>query len=97
MNYAEIGIVAESGTGTRAGGRAALLRAINEVMREGRRGRTEPEQIPFFCECQRNDCSEPYWLTAEAYDERRTEAWRPLVLPGHELERPEIGRQGASR
>jgi hypothetical protein len=44
----------------------ALLRRVNEVMREGRRGQTEPERIPFFCECRRADCYEPVWLTADA-------------------------------
>jgi hypothetical protein len=63
-----------------------LYRRINEVMREGRRDRTDGEEIPFFCECQRTDCYEPIWLTATAYDERRTEAQRPLTLPGHEHE-----------
>jgi hypothetical protein len=62
----------------------ALLRRVNEFMREGRRGQTEPEQIPFFCECRRTDCYEPVWLTADAYDVRRAEAQQPLVLPGHE-------------
>lgn len=62
----------------------ALLRRVNDVMREGRRGQTEPERIPFFCECRRADCYEPVWLTADAYDERLAEAEEPLVLPGHE-------------
>lgn len=62
----------------------ALLRRVNEVMREGRQGRIEPERIPFFCECRRADCYVPVWLTADAYDDRRAEAQAPLVLPGHE-------------
>jgi hypothetical protein len=62
----------------------ALLRRVNEVMREGRRGQTEPERIPFFCECRREDCYAPVWLTADAYDDRRAEAQASLVLPGHE-------------
>ncbi len=73
-----------------------LLRRINEVMREGRRGRTEPELIPFFCECQSDDCYEPLWLTAQAYDEHRTGS-RRLLLPGHELERSHMKRERASR
>jgi hypothetical protein len=64
----------------------ALLRRVNEIMREGRRGQTEPERIPFFCECRRADCYEPVWMTAGAYDERRAEAQGPLILPGHERE-----------
>jgi hypothetical protein len=64
----------------------ALLRRVNEVLREGRRGQTEPERIPFFCECRRADCYQPVWLTAGAYDERRTESQDPLILPGHEHE-----------
>ena len=69
-----------------------LLRRINEVMREGRRGRTEPELIPFFCECHRDDCYEPLWLTTASYDRRRIGS-RRLILPGHELERPEMKRR----
>jgi hypothetical protein len=61
-----------------------LLRRINEVMRDGRRGRIEAECIPFFGECERDDCYEPFWLTADDYDARRTEARRSLILPGHE-------------
>jgi hypothetical protein len=72
-----------------------LLRRINEVMREGRRGQIGTEWIPFFCECQRDDCYEPFWLTADEYDELRTETQRPLILPGHELERSELKRQRA--
>ena len=64
----------------------ALLRRVNDVMREGRRGQTEPERIPFFCECRRPDCYEPVWLTADAYDQRRPRAKEPLILPGHERE-----------
>jgi hypothetical protein len=71
--------------GARAAERTpALLRRVNEVMREGRRGQTEPERIPFFCECRRAGCYEPVWLTADAYDRRRAEAQEPLILPGHE-------------
>jgi hypothetical protein len=66
-----------------------LFRRINEVMREGRRGQIGAEWIPFFCECQRDDCYEPFWLTIDEYDELRTETQRPLILPGHELERPD--------
>jgi hypothetical protein len=62
----------------------ALLRHVNEVMREGRRGQSKPERIPFFCECRRADCYEPVWLTADAYDQRRGEEQEPLLLPGHE-------------
>ena len=62
----------------------ALLRRVNEVMREGRRGQTEPERIPFFCECRRADCYVPVWLTADAYDDRRAEAQESLILSGHE-------------
>jgi hypothetical protein len=73
------------------------MRRINEAMREGRRSQTKPELIHFFCECQRDDCYEPVWLTADAYDKLCTGLRRPLILPGHELERPEMKRQRASR
>lgn len=62
-----------------------LLRQVNELMREGRRGQAEPERIPFFCECERADCYEPVWLTSDMYDERRSGRPQPLVLPGHDL------------
>jgi hypothetical protein len=83
--YLETGI--ESGRrprGAMARRSPFLLRRINEVMREGRRGRTEAEWIPFFCECERHDCYEPFWLTADEYDARRIDAQRSLILPGHE-------------
>jgi hypothetical protein len=67
----------------------ALLRQVNELMREGRRGYADPEQIPFFCECRRADCYEPVWLTGDMYDERYAEAREPLILPGHEHARGE--------
>jgi hypothetical protein len=62
-----------------------LLRQVNELMREGRRGQAEQERIPFFCECARPDCYSPVWLTSDMYDERRSEWRQPLVLAGHEL------------
>jgi rubrerythrin len=65
-----------------------LHRRINKVMREGRRDRTDGEEIPFFCECQRTDCHEPIWLTAAAYDERRTEAHRPAHIAGSRRSTP---------
>jgi hypothetical protein len=65
----------------------ALLYRVNEVMREGRRGQNEPERIPFFCECRRADCYAPVWLTADAYDQRRSGSEPSLVSPSHELAR----------
>jgi hypothetical protein len=73
-----------------------LLRQVNELMREGRRDQTEQERIPFFCECERADCYEPVWLTSDMYDERRSDWWQPLILPGHEHATGEArSRQGA--
>ena len=63
----------------------ALLRQVNEVMRDERRGLAEQERIPFFCECDRSDCYKPVWLTGEMYDERRAEERHALILPGHEV------------
>ena len=74
-----------------------LLRKVNELMRDGRRGQTEPEQVPFFCECERADCYEPVWLTGDMYDERRAEAHQPLILPGHEHARGELQWQQTAR
>ena len=75
----------------------ALLRQVNELMREGRRGYAEPERVPFFCECRRADCYEPVWLTGDMYDERRAEAQQPLILPGHEHARGELQWQQTAR
>ena len=69
----------------------ALLRQVNELMREGRQGQAEEERIPFFCECERADCYEPVWLTSDMYDGRRSELQQPLILPGHE---PATGEAG---
>lgn len=52
--------------------RPGLLRRVNELMREGRRGPAEQERIPFFCECEQTECCEPVWLTGDMYDERRS-------------------------
>jgi hypothetical protein len=62
-----------------------LLRQVNDLMREEYRGQGEQDRVPFFCECERADCYEPVWLTSDMYDERCSEWWQPLVLPGHEL------------
>jgi hypothetical protein len=75
----------------------ALLRQVNELMREGRRGYPEPERVPFFCECRRADCYEPVWLTGDMYDERRAEAHQPLILPGHEHAGGELQWQQTAR
>jgi hypothetical protein len=63
----------------------ALLRRANELMRDARWGRAGVDRIPFFCECRRDECFEPVWLTNEMYDARLAESGQPLVLPGHEL------------
>jgi len=65
--------------------RPGLLRRVNELMQEGRRGVAEQERIPFFCECERVDCDEPVWLTSDMYAARRLHRRQPLILPGHEL------------
>jgi hypothetical protein len=45
---------------------------------------------------ERADCYEPVWLTSDMYDERRSESWQPLILPGHEHPIGEVrSRQGA--
>ena len=74
-----------------------LLRQVNELMREGRRGQTEQERIPFFCECERADCYEPVWLTSDMYDVRCSEWRQPLVLPGHDLATGEAQRNHGAR
>jgi hypothetical protein len=71
---------------TLTAGSEALRRRVNQVMRDGRQGRAEQEQIPFFCECGRVHCSEPVWLTVEGYDRRRASIGEPLLLHEHAVE-----------
>jgi hypothetical protein len=80
---AEQTLMAEAGTVSAA--RPGLLRRVNELMQEGRRGLAEQERIPFFCECERVDCDEAVWLTSDMYEKRRLHRPHPLILPGHEL------------
>jgi hypothetical protein len=75
----------------------ALLRQVNDLMREGRLGYAEPDPVPFFCECRRAECYEPVWLTGDMYDERRADARQPLILPGHEHAKGEAPWQQTAR
>ena len=50
--------------------RAAVLRRSNELMRELVTDSSAGE-MPFFCECEREGCFAPVWLTATEYDEAR--------------------------
>ena len=81
---AEQTLMAEE-AGTVSAARPGLLRRVNELMQEGRRGLAEQERIPFFCECERIDCDEPVWLTSDMYEKRRVQQQPPLMLPGHEV------------
>jgi hypothetical protein len=54
-------------------------RRTNELMLIGLQRRDEP--IPFFCECDRNDCDRLVWLTADHYDRARaSSAWSALAV-----------------
>jgi hypothetical protein len=91
LEETEAGLDRDAGVVERSPG---VLRQVNELMREGRR--EQQERIPFFCECERAHCYEPVWLTIDMYDERRSEWWQPLILPGHEHAAGEArSRQGA--
>ena len=57
-------------TATDAFDRAAALRRSNELMRELIRDNSASE-MPFFCECEREGCFAPAWLTAAEYDAAR--------------------------
>ncbi len=45
-------------------------RQVNEHMRHALRRLDPNEQIPFFCECEREDCFRTVWLIGVAYDGR---------------------------
>jgi hypothetical protein len=55
---------------TNASDRAAVLRRSNELMRRLITDNTASE-MPFFCECEREGCFAPAWLTPAEYDAAR--------------------------
>jgi hypothetical protein len=49
-------------------------------MRAGLAHQEASDAIPFFCECARERCYQPVWLTKGEYDSRRPRArWRPIA------------------
>lgn len=52
--------------------RSDLLRGSNDVMRELIKSDTNGI-MPFFCECNRDGCFAPAWLTVAEYDNARVE------------------------
>jgi hypothetical protein len=72
---------------------AVYKRQVNDLIREGLRGRPTASPIGFFCECAMLDCFTTVWLTGEDYDARRLyPKWAPLA-PGHELDHPSEERR----
>lgn len=52
--------------------RSELLRGSNHLMRELIEGDVNVV-VPFFCECDRDGCFAPAWLTVAEYDDARVE------------------------
>jgi hypothetical protein len=53
-------------------------------MREGLSHYDEP--IAFFCECDREQCYAPVWLTGAEYDRMRARpGWQPVAEHEHPL------------
>lgn len=62
---------------------SATMRRVNDLMWEtlDRGAWTDP--VPFFCECNREGCYRPVWLTPDEYEQgRRQPDWR-AVAAGH--------------
>lgn len=55
---------------TGASDRAAVLRRSNELMRKLITDNSA-SPVPFFCECEREGCFAPAWLTVAEYDAAR--------------------------
>jgi hypothetical protein len=59
-------------------------RRANEFMRSGLEKYDPSEPIPFFCECRREGCYQPVWLTKAEYDRRRSRPDRVLFAGDHD-------------
>lgn len=75
-----------------------IFRDANEKIREKSIELEDPvEQIPFLCECPREDCSTIVRLTPAEYEAVRRERTHFFTTPGHEdAERP-VGEVVARR
>ena len=64
-----------------------LFRALNERVREvaERTNVLEAEGAAFVCECALTGCEARLQLTAEEYEEARSDPRVFIVVPGHEL------------
>jgi hypothetical protein len=59
-------------------------RRANDLMRAGLQRYDASEPIPFFCECDREPCYHPVWLTRDRYDSLRSNMrWRPMAEGEH--------------
>ena len=59
-------------------------REANAFMRSGLEQYGASELIPFFCECRREGCYQPVWLTKAEYDCRRPGHALTLVADDHD-------------
>jgi hypothetical protein len=62
----------------------AAFRAANEQIRERAEEHGPPAQIPFLCECAREDCTEIVWLTPQGYEQIRADPRLFFNAPGHD-------------
>jgi hypothetical protein len=59
---------------------ALTIRQVNRFMRDSLVADALDSVVPFFCECGRDACFRPVWLTAREYDVRRAdEAWAAIA------------------
>ena len=64
-----------------------LMHTINDDMR-ARSTAPADEPLPFFCECNRDDCFLPVWLTPAEYD-LIVRHEMSVIIAGHEEIEPE--------
>jgi hypothetical protein len=70
----------------------AKKRQINQTMLDGLRHSDHP--VAFFCECDRDDCYQPAWLSCHDYEQNlQLESWR--ALSGTHWERPQQDNLGS--
>jgi len=60
---------------------SAFMRQMNDLMCKELDG--TPDPVAFFCECSREGCYEPVWLTLAQYRRIRREPDTVILLPGH--------------
>ena len=68
----------------RQGRNESLFREVNERIAEVNQTFQVEGRSEFLCECSREECRDPVWISIDEYEGVRRESTRFFVLPGHE-------------